>query len=65
MDNNIRVLPKVCPRCMDLILPPFSNKCEYEFRKDKFNPICDKCIEKEAQVAATKIINNERGANND
>lgn len=44
IDENIRVLPHVCGRCKDLILPPFDYYAEFKdgLRND-FVYVCDKC----------------------
>jgi len=43
-ESNIRVLPHVCQRCKDLILPPFENLREFKDNKSEETvEVCRKC----------------------
>ena len=44
MDSNIRVLPRVCPHCKDLIFAsPIERLYEYDKKKNVFIEVCKKC----------------------
>jgi len=48
MDSNVRVLPRVCVECKDLIFTtsPIERLYQYDKKKSEFIEVCKKCKDK-------------------